>query len=129
MEENQQEEMMIRELMQPLKNATGWIKFLGILLIVYGVIMAISIVGLLIAWLPIWLGVILMRAAKNTNLAYYQGSKSAVIAALNNVGSYFTIYGVLALIGIIVSVVAFVFIIATGGVFWESLDSISNMNL
>ncbi len=26
--------------------------------------MAISIVGLLIAWLPIWLGVILMRAAK-----------------------------------------------------------------
>ncbi len=45
-----------------------------------------------------------------------------MITALNNVGSYFTIYGVLALIGIIFSVAAFVFIIATG-LFWESLDS------
>ncbi len=128
MEENQQQEMMIRELMQPLKNATGWIKFLGVLLIIYGVIMAISIVGLLIAWLPIWLGVLLVRVAKNTNIAYYQGSKIAVVEALKNMGSYFTIYGVLALIGIIFSVVFFIFIIATG-VLWESMDSISNMYL
>lgn len=128
MEENQQEEMMIRELIQPLKNATGWIKFLGVLLIIYGVISALTIVGILIAWLPIWLGVLLVRAAKNTNTAYYQGDKRSVLVALNNVGSFFTVYGVLALIGIIFSVVAFVFIIATG-VLWESMDAISNMYL
>ncbi|MCK9452960.1 MAG: DUF5362 domain-containing protein [Bacteroidales bacterium] len=128
MEENQQEEMMIRELMQPLKNATGWIKFLGILLIVYGVVSALTIVGILIAWLPIWLGVLLLRAAKNTNSAYYQGNKSAVLAALNNVGSFFTVYGVVALIGILFFVVFFIFIIATG-VLWESMDAISNMYL
>lgn len=126
MEENQQEEMMVRELMQPLKNATGWIKFLGVVLIVYGIIMAISIVGLLIAWLPIWLGVLLMRAAKNTNMAYYQGNKAAVLAALGNVGSFFTVYGVVALIGIIFSVILIVFVIATG-VLWENMDAISNM--
>jgi len=128
MEENQQEEMMIRELMQPLKNATGWIKFLGVLLIIYGVVSALTIVGLIIAWLPIWLGVLLLRAAKNTNSAYYQGNKSAVLAALNNVGSFFTVYGVVALIGILLFVAFFIFIIATG-VLWESMDAISNMYL
>jgi len=128
MEENQQEEMMIRELMQPLKNATGWIKFLGVLLIIYGVVSALTIVGLIIAWLPIWLGVLLLRAAKNTNSAYYQGNKSAVLAALNNVGSFFTVYGVVALIGILLFVSFFIFIIATG-VLWESMDAISNMYL
>jgi len=128
MEENQQEEMMIRELMQPLKNATGWIKFLGVLLIIYGVVSALTIVGILIAWLPIWLGVLLLRAAKNTNSAYYQGNKSAVLAALNNVGSFLTVYGVVALIGILFFVAFFIFIIATG-VLWESMDAISNMYL
>ncbi|MDY0076704.1 MAG: DUF5362 family protein [Bacteroidales bacterium] len=128
MEENQQEEMMIRELMQPLKNATGWIKFLGVLLIIYGVVSALTIVGILIAWLPIWLGVLLLRAAKNTNSAYYQGNKSAVLAALNNVGSFFTVYGVVALIGILFFVAFFIFIIATG-VLWESMDAISNIYL
>ncbi|MBZ0242168.1 MAG: DUF5362 domain-containing protein [Bacteroidales bacterium] len=128
MEENQQEEMMVRELMQPLKNATGWIKFLGVLLIVYGIITALTIVGLLIAWLPIWLGVLLLRASKNTNAAYYQGSKAAVLAALNNVGSFFTVYGVVTLIGIIFVVALFIFIIVTG-VFWESMDAISDIYL
>lgn len=128
MEENQQEEMMIRELMQPLKNATGWIKFLGVLLIVYGVIMALSIIGIIVAWLPIWLGVLLVRAANNTNTAYYQGNKFAVLAALKNIGNYFTIYGVVLLISIIFVVIFFVFIITTG-VLWESMDAISNMYL
>lgn len=126
MEENQQDEMLIRELIQPLKNSAGWIKFLGVILIVYGALIALTIVGILIAWLPIWLGVLLVRAANNTNSAYYQGNRFAATAALRNVGSYFTIYGVLALIGIIFSVVAIVIVIVTG-VLWENLDAISNM--
>ncbi len=123
MENNSQDEMIIRETVQPLQNAAGWMKFLGIVLIVYGVLIALSIVGVLIAWLPIWLGVLLVKSSNNARSAYLQGDKYALIASLRNVGSYFTIYGVLTLIGLIFSVVAIVILFATG-VFFEQFDTI-----
>ncbi len=123
MENNQQEEMLIRESVQPLQNAAAWMKFLGIVLIVYGGLIALSIVGIIIAWLPIWLGVLLVRSSSNAKAAYYSGNKYDLIASLRNIGSYFTIYGVLTLIGIIFSIVAMIVLIVTGA-FLEQFDSV-----
>lgn len=123
MENSQQDEMIIRETVQPLQNAAGWMKFLGIVLIVYGILVALSIVGLLIAWLPIWLGVLLLKSSKNARSAYLSGNKYDLIASLRNVGSYFTIYGVLTLIGLIFGVGAIIVMIASG-VFFDQFDSI-----
>ncbi|MBG0783323.1 MAG: hypothetical protein H0S84_13730 [Bacteroidales bacterium] len=123
MENNSQDEMIIRETVQPLQNAAGWMKFLGIVLIVYGGLIALSIIGVLIAWLPIWLGVLLVKSSNNTRSAYLRGDKYALIASLRNVGSYFTIYGVLTLIGLIFSVIAIIILLATG-VFFDQFDSI-----
>ncbi len=123
MENNSQDEMIIRETVQPLQNAAGWMKFLGVVLIVYGVLIALSIVGILIAWLPIWLGVLLVKSSNNARTAYLQGDKYAFIASLRNIGSYFTIYGVITLIGFIFSVVAIIILIATGA-FIEQFDTI-----
>jgi hypothetical protein len=77
----------------------------------------------LIAWLPIWLGVLLVKSSNNTRSAYLRGDKYALIASLRNVGSYFTIYGVLTLIGLIFSVIAIIILLATG-VFFDQFDSI-----
>ncbi len=54
---------IVRELSAPLASGRGWIKFLGILSIVSGALGALSIIGILWAWLPIWLGVLLFQAA------------------------------------------------------------------
>jgi hypothetical protein len=100
------EQQIIREVAAPLFAAKGWMKFLGVLMIIYGVMIALSIVGIIICWLPIWIGVLLFQAAGATESAEASGSKMELYAALSKLKTYFTIYGILALIGIIFFVIA-----------------------
>ena len=52
----------VREVGLPIYQSKGWLKFLGVLSILQGIMAAITLVGLVIAWLPIWIGVVLHRA-------------------------------------------------------------------
>jgi ABC-type transport system involved in cytochrome c biogenesis permease subunit len=106
------EQQLVREISAPLFAAKGWMKFLGVLMIIYGILIAITIVGLIICWLPIWIGVILFRAATAAETAQVSGSKMELREALSKLKTYFTIYGVLALIGVIF----FIFAMIIGGV-------------
>jgi hypothetical protein len=101
------EDHLVREISAPLFAAKGWMKFLGVLMIIYGILIAFTIIGIIICWLPIWVGVVLMRAASATELAQASGSKYELITALSKLKTYFTIYGVLALIALIFAVIAF----------------------
>jgi len=47
---------MIQQMADPLARAKGWMQLLAIVTILYGVLAALTIVGLIIAWLPIWVG-------------------------------------------------------------------------
>lgn len=115
------EENLVKELSGPIYNSKGWIKFLGILMLVYGIFMALSIVGLLIAWLPIWIGILLIQASSRIDQASKIGSKEALLNAQKSLSTYFTVYGVMALIGIIISVVVMTVFFATG-MFYELGD-------
>jgi len=99
------EQQLVREISAPLFAAKGWMKFLGVLMIVYGVLMAITVVGIIICWLPIWIGVLLLQTATAMESTQASGSKMELHGALSKLKTYFTIYGVLALIGIIVSII------------------------
>jgi uncharacterized membrane protein len=113
--ENQNtEEQLVRDISLPMFSSKGWIKFLGIIMLIYGIFAAISIVGILIAWLPIWIGVLLLQASSRIEQAHLSGSKESLIRAQNSLSTYFTVYGVLALIGIIISVVFTIVFFATG---------------
>ncbi len=113
-ENNKNIEQHIKDISLPLFKSVGWIKFLGILSIVYGVMVALSLVGLLIAWLPIWLGVLLTQTATKIQQSQYMGDKEALIKAQSQLSTYFTIYGVLTLIGLIFGVIIFIVAITTG---------------
>ena len=67
------EQKVVREVSLPLFSSKGWIKFLGILMIIYGVIAAMTIVGIIFAWLPIWLGVLLNQTANRIEQAHLAG--------------------------------------------------------
>lgn len=94
-------EPRIEQLALPLYGAKGWMKFLGVLAIIYGVLTALSIVGLLVAWLPIWMGVLLYQAANATEAAVHAKDAASLTRALAKLRTYFVIMGVLALIGLI----------------------------
>jgi len=86
--------------MRPLHDVAGRMKLLGTLGIIYGVITALTIVGITIARLPIWLGILLRKAAVQAQDAYKTGDETAAIAATSSLQTIFKVQGVIVLIGL-----------------------------
>jgi hypothetical protein len=97
-------EELLKRLCYRAGTSAGWMKFLGILSIVQGVFAIFTIWGILVCWLPIWVGLILYRAAGDADLAS-KGSPHSLDSFLQRINRYFLIQGVLTLIGIIVAII------------------------
>ena len=103
---------VVQQASQPLYEARGWLKFLGILSIIQGVIAAFTIVGIVICWLPIWLGMLLMGSANRLEQAAQSGQVGEFVEAQRKLKTYFIINGVLTLIGLAGAAVAILIIFA-----------------
>ncbi len=99
--------MDVRSLSSALYSARGWMKFLGVMMIIYGVLTALSIIGIIVAWLPIWMGVLLFQSAGAVERAHQSDDAAALMESLGKLKTYFTIMGVLTLIGLLLMVLAF----------------------
>lgn len=104
---NDDRSALIRDLSMPLAAGKGWMKFLGIMFIIQGVFTALSIVGIIIAWLPIWLGILLNQSASAIERAQMSGDEAAMRMSMDKLRTFFAIQGVLMLIGIIMAVIGF----------------------
>jgi hypothetical protein len=58
-------------------------------------------VGILFAWLPIWVGVVLLQSASSIERAHLTGSKEVLFDSLGKLKMYFMIQGVTTLIGLV----------------------------
>ena len=96
----------IREVSLPIYQTKGWLRLLGVLSIISGVMSAMSIVGILFAWLPIWIGVLLLQSASSIERAHVTGSKEVLFDSLGKLKMYFMIQGVTTLIGLIFGAIA-----------------------
>lgn len=97
---------LIQSVSSPLYSARGWIKLLAVVALIYGVLMAISIVGLLVAWLPIWLGVLLWQSTGALEQAYLAGDTERFIYAQKKIATWFTITGVVLLLQLLLVLAA-----------------------
>ncbi len=109
----------VANIMRPLSDAAGWMKLIGTLGIIYGVLMGLTIVGLIVAWLPIWMGILLRGSAQEAQAAYASGDEVAAVTATSKLQTIFKVQGVLILIGLAmwVAMFLFVFIVAATGNF------------
>ena len=106
---------VIKNLSFPLYNCTGWMKLLGVMSIIGGALQALTIFGIIIAWLPIWTGVLLFQSANAITEAYEGDNQAAMTRSLLKLKTYFIIMGVLTLIGIIfAALVLFLGLLGTG---------------
>lgn len=111
-------EQLVKYLCDNVAKSATWMKLLGVLLIIYGVFLIISIVGILICWLPIWLGVILFKAAGDAEAAS-KGAPQQLAEYIQKINRFFLIEGILALIWLIIVLIAlFVGVMA---VIWGTL--------
>lgn len=96
-----------------VKETHGWMKFVGIVSIVVGALYALTLVGIIVAWMPIWLGVLLTQTGTKGR-EYVEKATAADLADYHaKLKSFFTITGILTIvmlalmvIGIIIGIIA-----------------------
>jgi len=120
---NSDQANLIKEVSIPVYQARGWMKLIGILMIIAGVGYCLTIIGIIIAWLPIWMGVILYQAGSSSEQAYFNGDKYSLLTSLNKLKLYFTIMGIMTLISIVLMVIMLIAVLAGGLAFGEYFDS------
>ena len=96
--------MDLQALSSPLYSARVWLKFIGVMFIINGVLTALSIVGIIVAWIPIWLGILLFQIAGAAEQAFLTQNEDEFLKSQTKLKTYFTITGVLMLISLVVMV-------------------------
>lgn len=104
------------------KGMTGWMKFMGIMSIIGGCLQALTVLGLVIAWLPIWMGVVLTKAGAKAGEYADKGDFASLEGMTGQLKTYFTISGVLIIVSFGLSIVFAVawFVLLGLGVFSSS---------
>ena len=103
-----------QSMVEPLYRSKFWMQLIGVMMILSGVLTALSIIGIVIAWIPIWAGVVLMQAAGAVHRAYNSGEANEATYAMGKLRIYFTIFGVLMLIYIFLCVIGMLFGVGAG---------------
>jgi len=105
-----------RELAQPLYDARGWMKFLGVLNIISGVLACLTIVGILWGWLPLWQGILLFNAGKQGELSWQGEDPERLRDALRQLKTYFIISGVSMLLTMALAAFFLIAILGLGAI-------------
>ncbi len=108
------------------EKSKGWLKFIGIVTIISGALQALTIVGIIFAWLPIWMGILLLQAGKFAEAFAKETDPIKLSEMVQKLRVYFTIQGILMLVSLIISVIAvlvMVILLISG----MSIPLISNM--
>ena len=101
---------------EELSRASGWMKAMGILSIVGGILSAITIVGIIYAWLPIWMGVIVYQAGKSAQIASTNKDETKLMEVVSKIRLFFVI-------SVIVGIVAYAIVIIVGIIYLFGLFS------
>jgi hypothetical protein len=94
--------------LQPLYKANGWIKFVGVMSIIYGALMVLSIWGIIIAWLPIWLGIVLVSASNLLERSSRSHDEQALSESFEKIAKYFKLTGIFIIVGIVMAILGII---------------------
>jgi len=87
------------EITAPLDGSSIWMKITAVMMIIQGALTCLTIIGILFAWVPILMGVILWQAANAGMEAHQKLNAAALIRSLDKLKVYFIINGILSIIG------------------------------
>ena len=109
--------METRELIEPLLNRASWIKFVGVILAIVGVLSCLTVIGIPFGIISIILSVTLIRASKR--LAEYRENNDdhMVRESLDGIARFFKYTGIVTILGICIYVIGTVSILVL--VLWE----------
>lgn len=103
-------------LLSPAYDSKGWLKFLGVICIVAGGLQILTIVGILIAWLYIWLGVLLWQAGDRAGQAMHLRDPMMLEQYLHKLKTIIVIAGVATAIMVVASILGLIIAVILGGI-------------
>ena len=104
----------LARLLFPASEAKSWLKFIGAVCIALGALQALTIFGLVVAWLYIWLGVLLWQAGDRAGMAAQLNDAGLLEQYLQKIKTIVVIVGVLVAIGMVMTVISFIMVFAFG---------------
>lgn len=99
-------ETVANEMVGYAEKSAIWMKILGVLSIIGGIMTAITIVGIIIAWLPIWLGVLLFQAGSMAKKAKDENKPEHLSGMMKKLKMFFLIAAITFIVSIVFSLVA-----------------------
>jgi len=120
---NQEVRELVRDIASYFAANRFWMNFFGILMILAGVIQALTLVGLLIAWLPIWSGVLLLKASHAAMVAEKTGMVETLESSVCRIALFFKINGIFALVVTLIYIA-----IAVWAFLFDGLALLSGLN-
>lgn len=99
------------DLLRPLYDVKGWMKFLGVLNIIFGVLYCLSIVGAIIGWVPILIGIRLNGAASKIEEGLRRRNAHQASDGARDLASAIKIFAILVLVMLLIWVAYFMFMI------------------
>ena len=90
------------------KGMAGWAKFIGIMTIVGGCLQVLTIFGIVIAWLPIWMGVVLLKAGSKAGEYADKGDPAALEGMTGQLKTYFIISGVTIIVSFALTIIVMI---------------------
>jgi Na+-transporting methylmalonyl-CoA/oxaloacetate decarboxylase gamma subunit len=100
----QTQSLDIKRLVYPLYQSLLWIRVFAACLILYGALITVTGVGVLIAWLPMWIGVMLFLASKSIVNAYNENDEEAFVQTISRLKTIFITLGLSSVALIIASI-------------------------
>ncbi|MEO0005357.1 MAG: DUF5362 family protein [candidate division WOR-3 bacterium] len=111
----------IRENVRGMK---GWLKLLGIVQIVIGILQAVTLLGIIWAWLPIWLGIILNGAANKAQEYLENGDEQALSEFTGKLKLYFIINGIMMIVSLAAAALSLIVVVVLAALGFLSLPGI-----
>ncbi len=87
----------------------GWLLFIGWVTMIGGILQALTIVGILVAWIPFLMGLWLIQAGNKVGEYSATGNVMALGQMIAKLRSYFVLTGVMMIIGLVSAALAMVF--------------------
>jgi hypothetical protein len=97
---------IVKQILSPIAEGKGWIKFVGVMLIIFGVLSLLPL-----GWLMIWMGITLFGVASDASSAYISGSRQLGYRMSSRLKTFFAISGIAMLLSLIITIGMIIFMI------------------
>lgn len=101
------------------RDMAGWLKFIGIVTFLSGLPAALTIIGLVVAWIPLWLGILLVQAGN----AARRADDGDLLLIFQKLRTFFMIQGIMMVIALILFVLTLLITGFSLVWFWDVIDA------